>query len=208
VPTSSARRVSPRHAAISAAATQLGERHGLRLAVPHRANRDIGDVIVAPDSPLRIEGVQIEPRVAHPDDRGFFTELSRLGTGDLASNIYRPGAALQLSAAETYPGVIKAVHYHFVQTDVWFPLTGMLQVMLCDLRMDSATFGRVNSFYIGIHRRWALLIPPGVGHGYKVVGAAPATLIYLSDRHYSPADEGRLAYDDPNLNYDWETQHK
>jgi dTDP-4-dehydrorhamnose 3,5-epimerase-like enzyme len=33
-------------------------------------------------------------------------------------------------------------------------------------------------------------------------------LIYLTDRFYNAADEGRIAYDNPRLNYDWETQHK
>jgi len=33
-------------------------------------------------------------------------------------------------------------------------------------------------------------------------------LIYATDRFYNPADEGRLPWDHPGINYDWETQHK
>ena len=33
-------------------------------------------------------------------------------------------------------------------------------------------------------------------------------LIYVTDRFYNPADEGRIPYDDPGIAYDWETQHK
>ena len=50
--------------------------------------------------------------------------------------------------------------------------------------------------------------PPGVAHGYKVIGPGPALLVYMTDRLYDPADEGRIAFDDPRINYDWETQHK
>jgi dTDP-4-dehydrorhamnose 3,5-epimerase len=33
-------------------------------------------------------------------------------------------------------------------------------------------------------------------------------LVYLTDRFYDPQDEGRIRYDDPQIQYDWETQHK
>ena len=51
-------------------------------------------------------------------------------------------------------------------------------------------------------------IPPGVGHGYKVIGADAAMLVYVTDRLYNPQDEGRIPYNDPDIAYDWETQHK
>ena len=53
-----------------------------------------------------------------------------------------------------------------------------------------------------------MLIPPGVAHGYKVIGGDEALLVYLTDRFYNPKDEGRIPYNDPGINYDWETQHK
>jgi dTDP-4-dehydrorhamnose 3,5-epimerase len=53
-----------------------------------------------------------------------------------------------------------------------------------------------------------LLIPPGVGHGYKVIGTAPAMLVYLTDRLYNPKDEGRIPHNSEGINYDWELQHK
>jgi dTDP-4-dehydrorhamnose 3,5-epimerase len=107
-----------------------------------------------------------------------------------------------------YPGIIKAFHYHLHQTDCWTPVAGQYQVALVDLRAGSPTFGLRNTIYIGALRPWQVLIPPGIGHGYKVIGTEPATLVYLTDRFYNPADEGRLAYDDPGIHYDWELQHK
>ena len=38
--------------------------------------------------------------------------------------------------------------------------------------------------------------------------AEPMQLLYMNDRHYNPADELRRPYNDPNVAYDWETQHK
>jgi len=183
----------------------LGESNGIRLAVRPRAGRNTGALIRELNSPELIEGVRIEWLRLHPDDRGYFLEVIRLGAGLCAQ---LGTANLQISSALSYPGTIKALHYHFEQTDLWSPVHGQLQVCLFDLREDSATFGACNTLYIGALQPWQVLIPPGVGHGYKVLGTEPAVLVYVTNRFYNPADEGRLAYNDPEVNYDWETQHK
>jgi dTDP-4-dehydrorhamnose 3,5-epimerase len=85
---------------------------------------------------------------------------------------------------------------------------GMLQVALVDLRVGSRTFGARNTIYAGVLRPWQILIPPGVGHGYKVIGDGPAMLIYTTDRFYNPADEGRIPYNHSGIHYDWELQYK
>jgi dTDP-4-dehydrorhamnose 3,5-epimerase-like enzyme len=41
-----------------------------------------------------------------------------------------------------------------------------------------------------------------------VVGQGPSLLIYATDRFYNPSDEGRLPYNSPEINYDWELQYK
>ncbi len=72
----------------------------------------------------------------------------------------------------------------------------------------SPTFGLKNTIYAGALKPWQILIPPGVGHGYKVIGEGAAMLVYVTNRLYNPQDEGRIAYNDPSIQYDWETQHK
>ena len=84
----------------------------------------------------------------------------------------------------------------------------MLQVALVDLRTGSPTFGDRNTLYIGELRPWQVLIPPGVAHGYKVIGEQAAVLVYVTSRFYDPQDEQRIRFDDPRLAYDWETQFK
>ncbi len=189
--------------------TVIGARNGLELAIRRSSTRSLGKVISRPDSADLIAGVAIEQLQLHPDDRGFFTELSRLGSAGIASRMIPDGERrIQISATLTFPGAIKAIHYHFEQTDLWAPIAGMLQVFLCDLRRSSATFGLINTLYVGVIRPWEILIPPGVAHGYKTLGTQPAQLVYLTDRYYNPGDEGRLPYNHPDVGYDWETQHK
>jgi dTDP-4-dehydrorhamnose 3,5-epimerase len=167
--------------------------------------RGIGAVILALESPELIAGVKLAPLTLWPDDRGYFLELVRLGQGLPAAF---PSATTQVSAALSYPGTIKAFHYHLHQTDFWCPVQGMFQVALVDLRAGSPTFGARNTLYVGALKPMSILVPPGVGHGYKVIGTSPAMLVYVTDRLYNPSDEGRIAYDDSRINYDWELQHK
>ena len=182
----------------------IRETGSLRLGLP-RCESGIGNVIASPSAHGLIHGVGIEPVRIWPDDRGYFVEVARVGEG-LASDL--SAGSVQVSAALSYAGTIKAFHYHARQTDVWMPCMGMLQVALADLREDSRTFGLRNTLYIGDLRPWQVLIPPGVAHGYKVIGGAPAMLVYLTDRHYDPSDEGRLPHDSPEIAYDWETQRR
>ena len=182
----------------------LKECSGLRLRLP-RCEPGLGSVILQADSPELIEGVRLSPLRLWPDDRGYFLEVARLGTA-LTSGF--PPESTQVSAALSYPATIKAFHYHAFQTDLWIPCQGMLQVALADLREESPTFGRRNTIYVGTLRPWQVLVPPGVAHGYKVIGESPAMLVYLTDRHYDPSDEGRLPHDSAELAYDWETQRK
>jgi dTDP-4-dehydrorhamnose 3,5-epimerase len=169
------------------------------------AEKGIGKVILAPDSPDLIEGVRVSPFSLWPDDRGYFLEVFRIGKGLVGSY---PTDSLQVSAALSYPATIKAFHFHRFQTDLWVPVQGMFQVALVDLRRGSPTFGAKNTMYVGALRPWQVLIPPGVGHGYKVIGENPGLLVYATDRFYNPSDEGRIPYDDDQIRYDWETQHK
>jgi dTDP-4-dehydrorhamnose 3,5-epimerase len=176
----------------------------VRIATPE-CQPGIGKIISTLDSAGVIDGVRLHPYALWPDDRGYFLEVIRIGQGPAAD--FAP-ATTQVSAALSYPGTIKAFHFHKRQTDLWAPAAGMFQVALVDLREGSKTFGVKNTMYLGALRTWQVLIPPGVGHGYKVIGEAPGMLVYVTNRLYDPQDEGRIAHDDPAIQYDWETQYK
>lgn len=170
-----------------------------------RCQAGIGTVIRTHDAAGVIEGVRVSPYAQWPDDRGYFLEVARMGHGLAAAF---PAESTQVSAALSYPGTIKAFHFHRRQTDLWVPAMGMFQVVLVDFRPQSGTFGVKNTLYIGALKPWQVLIPPGVGHGYKVIGGDPAMLVYVTNRFYDPQDEGRIPYNDPSIAYDWEMQHK
>jgi dTDP-4-dehydrorhamnose 3,5-epimerase len=185
---------------------RIAQGDSLELAVPRNGAGGLGAIIASQDAPGLISGVQASPLTIRPDDRGYFEEVFRQGQG--LARAMADHKRLQVSAALSYPGTVKAIHYHLRQTDLWTPVLGLFQVMLYDLRMQSPTFGQTNTLYTGVLRPLQILIPPGVGHGYKVLGTESALLVYATDQFYDPSDEGRLPWDDPDIRYDWETQRK
>ncbi|MEH7590392.1 dTDP-4-dehydrorhamnose 3,5-epimerase family protein [Priestia megaterium] len=152
---------------------------------------------------VKIEGVIFKKLIKHCDDRGFFAELIR-DDEHLLSHFG------QLSWSTSYPGVIKAFHYHQEQDDLWFFPSGNAQVVLYDLREHSASKGVTNVYYMGENNPSILLVPKGVAHGYRVLGEKSATIVYCTTKSYNPSqpDEKRIPWDDKEINFDWQTKHR
>lgn len=152
---------------------------------------------------VMIEGVYLKKLIRHSDDRGFFMEILR----DDDNLLSRFG---QASLSKTYPGVIKAFHYHERQDDLWFFPSGNAQVVLYDLRVESKTKGQTDVYYLGEDNPGLLVIPKGVAHGYRVLGNTPVTIVYFTTESYQREhpDELRLAWDDPEIGFDWTTANK
>ncbi|MHB1682035.1 MAG: dTDP-4-dehydrorhamnose 3,5-epimerase family protein [Bacilli bacterium] len=150
-----------------------------------------------------IQDVTVKKLVRHVDDRGFFMEVLR----DDDELLKRFG---QASLSKTYPGVVKAFHYHERQDDLWFFPCGNAQVVLHDLREDSPTKGETNVFYMGEDNPILLVIPIGVAHGYRVLGSEPAIIMYFTTESYDPKDpdEKRLSWNDPGIGFDWTTENR
>ena len=151
-----------------------------------------------------IEGVKVKKLVKHCDDRGFFAELVRDDEPELL------GKFGQASWSMSYPGVIKAFHYHEKQDDLWFFPSGNAQVVLHDLREDSPSKGETNVYYMGEENPILLLIPKGVAHGFRVLGQNPAVIIYFTTESYKPEnpDEKRIAWNDKRIGFNWNTTNR
>ena len=151
----------------------------------------------------QIAGVKVKPLVRHPDDRGFFEEILR----DDDDLLRRFG---QASLSMSYPGVIKAFHYHERQDDLWFFPVGSAQVVLYDGRSASPTKGVTQVLYPGEDNPLLIVIPVGVVHGYRVLGSKPLMIVYFTTESYQPdhPDEKRLDWNDPTIGFDWTTQYR
>jgi dTDP-4-dehydrorhamnose 3,5-epimerase len=144
-----------------------------------------------------IKDIAIKSLTTHADERGFFREIIRFNDDFFAEGFG------QWSHSLMFDGVIKAWHLHNIQTDWWYVVNGVLRVGLCDRRSESPTFGQTMDFLMGDYQPAKVLrIPPGIAHGCKAV-QAPVNLLYVTSHTYNPADELRIAYDDPEIDFDW-----
>ena len=145
-----------------------------------------------------IDGVEIKELTTHSDERGFFREIIRVTDGFFSEGFG------QFSHSMMFPGVIKAWHIHKTQVDWWFVPIGNIKVGLYDNRNDSPTKGETQVVFLGENYGAKVLrIPPGVAHGCKVIGDT-THLFYITSKTYDPDEEGRIAYNDAKIGFDWE----
>jgi len=146
-----------------------------------------------------IDGVEVRDLRFLPDERGWLIELLRSDW-----EVYQKFG--QAYATACYPGVIKAWHYHKIQTDHFTCIAGMAKLALYDARENSPTKGMINEFYLGKFNPILVKIPNNVYHGFMAVGNETVTIVNFPTElyNYASPDEYRVAYNDPSIPYSWE----
>jgi dTDP-4-dehydrorhamnose 3,5-epimerase len=146
----------------------------------------------------RIDGVKVKPLRMIPDERGWLMEVLRMDDGELFTKFG------QVYVSATYPGVVKAWHFHRVQVDNFACLAGMIKLVLVDTRDGSPTKGAVNEFFIGVQNPMLVQVPNLVYHGWKCISGEMSLVVNTPTEpyRYADPDEYRL---DPHgtLSYDW-----
>jgi dTDP-4-dehydrorhamnose 3,5-epimerase len=116
---------------------------------------------------------------------------------------------VQVNLTLTFPGRIRAWGIHRFTVDRLFAATGSLCIVCYDGRRDSPTFGHVNEFMLGGRNQGLVVIPPGVFHGWKNVGADEATIVSMPSRLYDHdgPDRWELLWDSDEarrvIPYEW-----
>jgi dTDP-4-dehydrorhamnose 3,5-epimerase len=146
----------------------------------------------------RIQGVQVKQLRAIADERGWLMEILRRDETELLPKFG------QVYVSATYPGVVKAWHFHKRQVDNFACVAGMVKLVLVDTREGSPTKGAVNEFFVGTHNPMLVQVPNLVYHGWKCISTDLALVVNVPSEPYdreSP-DEHRL---EPHgtLPYDW-----
>jgi dTDP-4-dehydrorhamnose 3,5-epimerase len=151
-------------------------------------------------SAVHIDGVRIKPLRVVADERGWLTEVLRED-----DELFTRFGQVYVSA--TYPGVVKAWHYHQRQTDNFACIAGMVKLVLIDTREGSPTRDTINELFLGVQNPVLVQVPKLVYHGWKCISVEPSIVINVPDRPYDRADpdEHRIA-PHGTLPYDWTRQ--
>lgn len=148
----------------------------------------------------KIPGLLILERPTHLDERGFFRELFR--RNDLEEVIGMKFDVVQMNHSHSLPGVIRGIHAE-EWNKIVYPVSGEVFIAIVDIRPDSPTFSKVETFNVGENNRVGFFIPKGLANSFCVTGTQPLDYIYLVDIYYDGSDTRAIAWDDADLNINW-----
>lgn len=140
-----------------------------------------------------IPGVEVTTLERFSDERGSFTEIMRASISELDF--------LQSSHSHSTAGVLRGLHYHRVQTDLWYVAAGRARIALVDLRAGDEGLATM-TWIADAGEPATILIPPGVAHGYLAL--TDIDMLYLTTTEFEPGDEFGIAWNDPRLAIPWE----
>lgn len=145
-----------------------------------------------------IKGVKIKKLKVIPDERGKLMEILRCD-----DECFKNFGQVYMTTAK--PGIVKAWHYHKLQTDNFTCVCGKMQLALYDGRENSGTFGEIQEFLIDLNNPMLVQIPPNVYHGFKCVSEQEAIVINTPTRPYNAQepDEYRIDAYENDIPYDW-----
>jgi dTDP-4-dehydrorhamnose 3,5-epimerase len=148
--------------------------------------------------PTSVEGVLTRRLTAHVDERGYLRELWRASwpAGGAARRF------VQANVSHSAAGVLRGLHFHLRQADLWVVLNGRAHVAVVDLRASLAgASGRPPSMTAELAAGQAILIPERVAHGFWALDELD--LLYLVTNEYDGTDELGFAWNDPLANVVW-----
>lgn len=144
---------------------------------------------------MSIPGVIVTELSRYEDERGYFSEVARLAE--------LPSEMLQASHSHSKKGVLRGLHFHRLQTDLWYLAQGSAQIALVDLRVHGSE-PQVETWITDAASPTTVLIPPGVAHGYLAL--TDIDMLYLTSRTWDPDDEQGLAWNDPVFAIEWRSK--
>ncbi len=146
----------------------------------------------------RIHDVKTKPLTLIPDERGYLLEILRADDQEFFSKFG------QVYVSATYPGAVKAWHYHKDQVDNFVCVAGMVKLVLVDTRDGSPTKGAINEFFLGTENRTMVQVPNLVYHGWKCVSTEMSMVVNIPNEPYRYADPDEFRLEPHGtLDYDW-----
>jgi dTDP-4-dehydrorhamnose 3,5-epimerase len=151
----------------------------------------------------RLGGVYyIRPRI-FKDARGFFMEFysQRLfAQKGIDASFVQDNHSM--SAAKS---VLRGLHFQFpphTQAKLIRVTRGSVFDVVVDLRKNSPTFKKWDSFVLSADNFSMVYIPRGFAHGFCTL-EDNTEFVYKNDNFYEPNAEGGIRWNDPELNIPW-----
>lgn len=145
-----------------------------------------------------IQGVRIKQLKIIPDERGRLMEIYRSD-----DEIFEKFGQVYMTT--TNPGIVKAWHYHKIQTDNFCCVKGKIRLGLYDARENSSTFGKTMDITLSLDDPKLVSIPPNVYHGFKGIVDEESMVINTPTEPYDHTnpDEYRVDPYENDIPFNW-----
>ncbi len=144
----------------------------------------------------------LRPR-KHVDPRGFFSETFK------ASALKDAGVDVEWvqdnHSFSTTRGVVRGLHFQRspqAQAKILRVTRGVILDVAVDIRKTSPAYGRHVAVELSADNWAQLYVPVGFAHGFCTL-SENAEVLYKVSAEYSPADEGGILWNDPDLGIAW-----
>lgn len=151
-----------------------------------------------------IEGLfEIVPK-KFKDDRGYFFESY---SKKVLEEIGVKQEFVQDNQSFSIQGVVRGLHFQrppFSQGKLVRVVKGKVLDIAVDLRRNSSTFGKYESFVLDSEACNMVYVPEGFAHGFAAL--TDAIFLYKCTAFYNKDSESGIRYNDPELKIDWKVE--
>ena len=152
-------------------------------------------------SQTELEGVLLIEPAVHLDSRGRFFE-------SYEKQKYRALGIMddfvQDNQSLSNKNVLRGLHYRVdpEQAKLVRVVKGEVFDVVVDIRKDSSTFGKWQSFILSDSNYLQLYVPAGFAHGFCVLSDT-AEFLYKVSEYYSADKEKGIIWNDPDIGIEW-----
>ena len=144
----------------------------------------------------------IKPKVFR-DERGFFVESWNEKV--FAENGIDAKFVQDNHSMSANMGVLRGLHFQLppnAQAKLVRVTRGKVYDVIVDLRKDSQTYGKWESFELSADNFNMLFVPRGFAHAFLTL-EDNTEFMYKVDNFYAPESDSGIIWNDPDLNIDW-----
>ena len=139
---------------------------------------------------------------SYNDKRGSFKEIFNK---QIQTLIGKDVKFIQDNESVSSYGVLRGLHYQkspYEQSKLIRVIFGEIQDVIVDLRKESHTYGKWETYNISSDNNRVLFVPKGFAHGFLVL-SKKAIVNYKVDDCYNQDSEDGINYNDPILGIKW-----
>ena len=136
------------------------------------------------------------------DNRGYFEEL--FNKKELNQRLKINFNTKMVCCSFSKKNVIRGFHYQIKKplSQIVSVKKGKILDVVVDIRKNSKTFGKYDSFILSEKNKKVLYIPKGFAHGFCALGKENLIIYNISDYYVKNLDKG-IIWNDKYINFNW-----